>query len=112
MTKKQRRYFPNNWRAVNETEAEYFPQIAYEDFYEFHLANWLLPSSHECVIRATNLKTKQVKEYTYRYRGAAYNRIKKLYDTHEFVVCDHEAIQKLTPNPINNENKNRTDQVS
>ena len=60
----------------------------------------MLPSSHECIIRATNLKTKKVKEYTYRYRGAAENLIKKLIGTHEFVVCDHEAIHKLSPPPV------------
>ena len=96
---KNKKIFANNWLAVNETESEYFPQIPYDQFYEYHLANWMLPSSHECIIRATNLKTKKVKEYTYRYRGAAENRIKKLLGTHEFVVCDHEAIHKLSPPP-------------
>ena len=111
MTKRKRRYYANNVRAVTETEAEYFPQIDFDDFQEFHVANWLLPSSHECIIRATNLKTKKVEEFTYRYRKAAHNKIEKLFGTHEFVVCDHEAIHKLTPNKTN-ENKDTTDKVS
>ena len=109
---KKKRYYPNNYRAVAETESHYFPQIDYEDFYEFHFANWMLSTSLDCVISATNLKTKKVKEYTYRYRKAAQNRIEKLIGTHEFVVCDHEAIHRLSPNPQrynNNEETNTRD---
>ena len=90
---------PNNWLAVYETPHQFFPAISYDDFYEFHVANWLLQSSHECVIRATDLKTGKVTEHSYRYRRAAENKIRQLIGTHEFVVCDHEAIHKLTPNP-------------
>ena len=105
---------PNNWLAVYETPSEYFPAIGYDDFYEFHIANWMLPSSHECVIRATDLRTGKVSEHSYRYRRAAENKIKKLIGTHEFVVCDHEAIHKLSPNPqrYNNEETNTRDQTS
>jgi len=108
MKKRSRKYYPNNYQAVSDTEAHYFPSVDFDDFYFDQVANWMLPSSHECIIRATNLKTKKVKEYTYRYRKAAQNRIEKMVDTHEFVVCDHEAIHKLSPNPqrYNNEKKN------
>ena len=90
---------PNNWLAVYQTPEQFFPSYTYDDFYEFHVANWMLPSSHECIIRATRLSDGRVSEFNYRYRKAAENKIKKLLGTHEFVVCDHEAIHKLTPNP-------------
>ena len=109
---KKKHYYPNNWRAVNDTESEYFPSIPFDDFYEFHVANWMLPSSHECVIRTTSLKTGKVKEYSYKYRKAAENKIRSLVDTHEFVVCDHEAIHKLSPNPKHHGKKNRADTSS
>ena len=111
MKKKSKRYYPNNYRAVAETEPRYFPKISFDDFYEFHIANWMLSSSHEAIIRATNLKTGKVSEYSYKYRRAAENKIKALIDTHEFVVCDHEAIHKLSPHPprYNNEEKNTRD---
>ena len=98
---------PNNWLAVYQTPHQFFPEISYDDFYEFHIANWMLPSSHECIIRATRLSDGRVSEFNYRYRKAAENKIKKLIGTHEFVVCDLEAIHKLSPNPqrYNNDNK-------
>ncbi len=108
MKKKRRQYYPNNWQAVADTEYEFFPSIPFDEFYATYIANWLLPSSHEAIIRATNLKTGKVREYSYKYRRAAENKIKALVETHEFIVCDHEAIHKLSPR-LYNDKKNRTD---
>ena len=99
MPKRKKKYYPNNYQAVAETESHYFPQIDFDDFYLDQVANWMLNSSHDCVIRCTSLKTGKVKEYSYKYPKAAANKIKSLFLTHEFVVCDHEAIHKLSPNP-------------
>jgi len=112
MKKKSKRYYPHNIRAVSDTEPEYFPSMPFDVFYAHYISNWLLPSSHECVIRATSLKTGKVKEYSYKYRRAAENMIKKLVNTHEFVVCDHEAIHKLSPHPENREQTNKADTSS
>ena len=109
MKKKRKQYYPNNWQAVADTEYEAFPSIPFDIFYATYVANWLLPSSHDAIIRATDMKTGKVKEYSYRYRRAAENKIKALVDTHEFVVCDHEAIHKLSPHPKNHEKKNKAD---
>ena len=112
MKKKTKRYYPNNLRAVLNTEPEYFPSLPFDVFYAHYVHNWLLPSSHECVIRATSLRTGKVKEYSYKYRKAAENKIKQLVNTHEFVVCDHDSIHKLSPHPskyINNEETNTRD---
>ncbi len=112
MKKKRKQYYPNNWQAVSDTEYEYFPSIPFDEFYATYVANWLLPSSHECVIRTTSLKTGKVKEHSYKYRRAAENKIRSLVDTHEFVVCDHEAIHKLSPHPKNHGKKNKADTSS
>jgi len=111
MAKKKKNYYPNNIRAVLDTESEYFPSMPFDEFYAHYVRNWLLPSSHECVIRATSLKTGRVKEYSYKYRRAAENKIKQLVNTHEFVVCDHDSIHKLSPHPrrYNNEKKDTRD---
>ena len=112
MKKKSKHYYPNNIRAVSETEDEYFPAMPFDVFYAHYVRNWLLPSSHECVIRATSLKTGKVKEYSYKYRRAAENKIKALVHTLEFVVCDHNSIHKLSPHPENREKTNKADTSS
>ena len=102
MAKRKRQpYFSNSIRALTLTEPKYFPQVDYEDFMEFTVANWMLNSSHDCVIRTTHRKTGKVKEYSYKYRKCAENNIVKLLDTHTFVVCDAEAIHQLSPDYYN-----------
>ena len=108
MKKKFKQYYPNNYQAVSDTESHYFPQVDFDEFYLDQVANWMLPSSHDCLIRATNIKTGRVKEYSYKYRKAAQNKIQSLVHTHEFVVCDHEAIHKLSPYPLKNNDKQNT----
>jgi len=111
MTKRKRRYYANNYQAVSDTDSAWFPQIPYEDFYEDAVFNWQLPSSHDCLIRAINLKTGKIEERSYKYRTPAYKFIEKNYKTHEFVVVDHESVHTLSPNPqrYNNEETNTRD---
>ena len=98
MAKRKRQpYFSNNIRAITLTEPKYFPQVDFEDFMEYTVANWMLHSSHDCVIRTTHRKTGKVKEYSYKYRKCAMNKIEKLIGTHSFVVCDEDAIHQLSP---------------
>jgi len=112
MAKQKRRYFPNKYKLVSNTDSDLFPQIPYDSFYEDLIYNWMLPNSHDCVIRSTNLKTGKIKERSYKYRTAAYKFIEKNYKTHEFVVADHESVHILTPNPqrYNNDEQNRANQ--
>ena len=112
MKKKTKRYFPNKYKLVSNTDSTLFPQIPYDSFYEDMVYNWTLPLSHDCVIRSTNLKTGKVREHAYKYRAAAYNYIEKNYQTHEFVVVDHDSVHKLSPHPKNNEKKNKADTSS
>tara|TARA_B100000902_G_scaffold289224_1_gene275491 strand:+ start:132 stop:443 length:312 start_codon:yes stop_codon:yes gene_type:complete len=99
MAKRKKGYEPNNWKLIKDTPSDCFPEITYDDFYEWTVINWKINSSHECIIRATNLETRKVTEHPYKYRGAAYKFIERLIDTHEFVVVDHEAVHALTPKP-------------
>ena len=114
MTKRQRRYYANNYQIVSDTSWKNFPQIPYDEFYEDAVFNWRIPSSQDCVIRYTNLKTGKVEERTYKNRGSAYKFIENNIKTHEFVVVDHESVHILTPNPprYNNEETNTRDQTS
>ena len=111
MAKRKRRYFPNQYKLISNTDPDLFPQIPYESFYEDLIYNWMLPTSHDCVIRSTCLKTGKIKERSYKYRAAAYKFIEKNYKTHEFVVVDHESVHLLKPNPprYNNDEKNTRD---
>ena len=39
------KYFPNNWEAIKDAPEEYFEPCTWEDFEEWKLSGWDLPSS-------------------------------------------------------------------
>ena len=96
---KNKPYFPNNWKAIQQAPAEYFEDIPFEQFMDWKCAGWEIPSSISCIIREANLETGKVKEYTYEKKHAAENKLKKMMSegVSELTVIDHETIHHLTP---------------
>ncbi len=111
--KRKKPYQPNNWQAYKDSPPEWFESITYEDFMNWKIAGWQIPSSIDCMIRVTDLETGKVKEHVYTKRGNAENKVKALMakGRHDFVVCDHDDVHHLYPiDP--NEKKNKRDSVS
>ena len=100
MTKKKKPYYPNNWSEYSRAPSHWFDSIPYEDFVEWKLEGWEIPSSIQCIIRERNLITGKVKEHIYRTHGAAKNKVKQIMDRaeSEFTIVDAEAIHHLSPN--------------
>ena len=98
MMPKKKPYYPNNWLAFKEAPDDIFQNHTFEEFMEWKVAGWELPSSVCCIIRVTNNKTKKVKELVYSSPYAALRKIDKLMtsDKHEFTVVDEESIRHLT----------------
>ena len=99
MTKKKKPYHPNNWHQYKDAPEEWFKPILYDQFTDWKLAGWELPSSVACVIRVTNIKTKKITEHTYVKEGCARNKIKRLIAEGgvEITLVDHENIHYLLP---------------
>ena len=97
--KKKRDYFPNNWDAIHSAPAEYFESLPFEQFMDWKLAGWEIPSSISCIIRENNLKTGKVKEYVYSRAHAAKNKAREIMDMgeSEFLVCTHDEIHLMQP---------------
>lgn len=90
-------YLPNNWKELKEAPSECFPTLSFQDFMDWKIGGWILPSSVYCLIRATSNSGK-VKEYTYQSMSAAEKRIERLMegeDIKEITVCDEEGIQLI-----------------
>ena len=98
MTKKKR-YYPNNWRAFKDCPDEFFLPIPYDEFFDWKVAGWELPSSVACIIRERNTITGKVKEYTYSRAGDAKNKCRAIMDIgeSEFTVCTPEAVHFMEP---------------
>ena len=73
---------------------------------DWKVAGWELPSDVACIIRATHLKnTARSKEYIYKRQHAAEAKVIDYMNkqTHEFVVCTHDAIHYIHPEQIDDE---------
>ncbi len=100
---KKKPYFPNNWKAYKDAPEECFATeapLTFEEFMDWKIAGWEIPSSVSCIIRERNLKTDKVKEYVYQKEGAAQRKLKERMASGEceFTVCHADAIHLLRPN--------------
>jgi len=102
---KKKPYFPNNWKKLKDVPEELFEDIDFEDFMDWKIGGYEIPSSVSCIIREQNLKTGKVKEYVYQRNSAAQRKIKQLMDTgeSEFVVCDEHNVHHLYPKHLDEE---------
>ena len=48
---KKPKYFPNNWKAYKSSPDEFFIPLTYNDFFNWKVMGWALPSSIDCIIR-------------------------------------------------------------
>ena len=99
MGKKKKPYLPNNWEEyANADDSDFIPHT-FEEIMSWKVGGWELPASVVCIIRKTDIETKETTEYTYSRRSAAQRKIEELIGTPgiEITVADHETIHFLTP---------------
>ena len=93
----KKKTYANNWQAFKDAPSNMFEPCEYEDFMDWKIHGWELPSSHAAIIRVTT-KTGKVKEYVYQQPRAAEKKIQQLMSQElTFTVCDHEQIHQLVP---------------
>ena len=99
MMSKKKKYFPNNWEAIASAPSEYFQSLPFEQFMDWKLQGWELPSSISCIIRSKNVKTGKIKEFVYQREHAAKNKARELMDIgeDEFLVCTQTEIHQMEP---------------
>ena len=102
MMSKKKPYYPNNWRAFKATPASYFESLSFDEFMDWKIAGWELPSSVSCIIRERNLTTDKVKEYTYSRVGDAKNKCRAIMNRgeSEFIVCTSDAVHVMYPDIV------------
>jgi hypothetical protein len=102
MMPKKKPYYPNNWAAFKETPSSYFEPISFNEFMDWKIAGWEIPSSVSCIIRENNKVTGKVKEYIYSRVGDAKRRCRKIMDVgeSEFIVCTSDAVHVMYPETV------------
>tara|TARA_R100000458_G_C8013577_1_gene76492 strand:+ start:148 stop:489 length:342 start_codon:yes stop_codon:yes gene_type:complete len=102
MTKKRKsrkKYFPNNYDAVAGAPAEWFEPITFDEFMDWKVGGYEIPSSINCIMREKRLDTGEVKEYVYQSPGRARNKARQIMDEgiSEFLVCTAESVHHFYP---------------
>ena len=102
MMPKKKPYFPNNWKAIKDAPHQFFLPLDFEEFMEWKMMGWEIPSSVECIIREENEKTGKITERVYTRQADAKKRIKNIIDKAEsnFLLVSHESIHHLYPKEV------------
>ena len=101
----KKKYYPNNWKAFKDQPDHFFRDpasdkpLSFDEFMDWKMAGWELPSSVSCIIRERNLTTDKVKEYVYNRVSDAKKRCRKIMDVgeSEFIVCTSDAVHVMYP---------------
>ena len=104
----KQKYFPNNWKAIKDAPYQFFESIPFDEFMDWKMMGWEIPSSVAAIVREQNLKTGEVKEYIYNTISGANKRCKRIMreSKSEFLVCTHDDIAHMFPT-----NKIREDSI-
>ena len=103
MSKKKKPYFHNNWQEYKDADDSFFSLDGkvfhtFEDFMDWKVGGWELPSSVCCIIRESDPETKKVKEHVYSKQSYALKKIHSLMDAgKEFTICDEVQIHQMYP---------------
>ena len=98
----KRKYYPNNWAAISSCPASYFPEMLYEDFEDWKIYGYQLPSSHFGIVRVEDMDTGKIEEYTYKSEHHTKQRMKKemVKKNTQVTLATMEGVYHLLPNPL------------
>jgi|TARA_R100000008_G_C3500305_1_gene123337 hypothetical protein len=96
---KKPKYYPNNWKEFSDAPSELFESIEYDEFMDWKIGGYEIPSSVAAIVRVRDLKTGRVKEHVYKYRHAARNKTKKLMESgnKEITIVQRDTVHFIYP---------------
>ena len=98
----KKKYFPNNWKNIKAAPEQFFLPLEYDEFMDWKINGWEIPSSVACIIREQNIKTGKVTEHVYSRLSNANKRANKIMKEgkSEFLVCTHDDIGHIYPKDL------------
>lgn len=96
-----RKYYPNNWREIQQAPEEYFPDMDYEDFRDWKVFGYELPANVYGIVRSESKDGGKTIEYTYKSEYQARQRVKKeILKERQVTLCTMEGVWHIKPYPI------------
>ena len=97
----KRKYYPNNWDAIKQCPPHYFPEMPYDEFRDWKVFGYQLPSSHYGIVRIEDKDTGKIEEFTYKTEHHIRNRLKKEVGRNaEITIATDDGVYHLQPNRI------------
>ena len=98
----KKKYFPNNWKAYKDSPDAFFLPLEFDEFMDWKINGWEIPSSIACIIREQDVKTGKVTEHVYSRLSNANKRANKIMKEgkSEFLVCTHDDIGHIYPKDL------------
>jgi len=85
---------------IKDSPSKWFGTIDYEEFMDWKIAGWEIPSSVAAIIREKDLESGKITEYVYTTISGANKRANKIMKNSkaEFTVCTHDDLAHMYPN--------------
>ena len=101
----KKKYYPNNWKNIKDAPEQFFLPLEYDEFMDWKINGWEIPSSVACIIREQDIKTGKVTEHVYSRLSNANKRANKIMKEgkSEFLVCTHDDIGHIYPKQLKRE---------
>ena len=98
----KKKYYPNNWKNIKDAPEQFFLPLEYDEFMDWKINGWEIPSSVACIIREQDIKTGKVTEHVYSRLSNANKRANKIMKEGkaEFLVCTHDDIGHIYPKDL------------
>ena len=108
---KKKPYLPNNWANYKQAPDQFFLPIPYDEFVDWKINGWEIPSSVACIIREQDIKTGKVTEHVYSRLSNANKRANKIMKEgkSEFLVCTHDDIGHIYPKHLRDNGDHNTE---
>ena len=97
----KRKYYPNNWDDIKECPSSYFPAMLYDEFKDWKVHGYQLPSSHYGIVRIENKDTGTIEEYTYKTEHHTKRKLKKEVGKNcTITIATDDGVFHLLPNKL------------
>ncbi len=92
------KYYPNNWQAWKDFDENDILPPTFDEFMDWKIGGWEIPSSIFCIIRTERRDDGQVSEFVYSKRKNAEDKIQQLFiqDEHNITLVKSDTVQQWT----------------
>jgi hypothetical protein len=97
--KRQRKYFPNEWKKWKDRPAEAYVSLPFDLFYEMRVRSYMLDEETYCVFRLKHIKTGRITERAYKSKKHALSFLENtcINGVHQITMVTDDDIKHYDP---------------